>query len=119
MSDIIPIRRDAVGDCSCGGRNHEHAPDCWTRDKSPSIPDSHPEAFCQECGRRNVVWFAPSDIWNATMGGGQGILCPVCFIEAAESAGLFGPWIVAPGYSVQKIPGGEHSRGSVPTGEKK
>jgi hypothetical protein len=75
------------------------------------ISASHPEAFCQQCGRRNVVWFAPSDIWNATMGGGQGILCPVCFIEAAERAGLYGPWIVAPSYSVQQLDGGAQAKG--------
>lgn len=81
------------------------------RDPAPPDEPEHPEAFCQQCRRRNVVWFAPSDIWNATMGGGQGILCPVCFIEAAERAGLFGPWIVAPGHSVQKRSGGERVRG--------
>jgi hypothetical protein len=57
---------------------------------------SHPETFCQRCGRPNVVWFAPSPLWNKAVPDG-GILCPVCFIEAAEAAGIHASaWCVSP-----------------------
>lgn len=46
---------------------------------------SHPEDFCQECGRENPVWWVDNDIWNAVMGtpdnprGEGNIVCPSCF----------------------------------------
>ena len=58
---------------------------------------AHPEAYCQRCGGPNVVWFAPSELWNAVMGGPDGILCPMCFIYAAEAKGRDGAaWRIAP-----------------------
>jgi hypothetical protein len=55
----------------------------------------HPEAFCQECHRPNAAWFAPNEIWNA-VSPDDGILCPVCFIRKAESAGFTGAWKLQP-----------------------
>jgi hypothetical protein len=42
------------------------------------------EMPCQECGRRNPVWFASSPSWNLAVGGDAGreaggMLCPSCF----------------------------------------
>lgn len=58
---------------------------------------------CQDCRRANVIWFAPSAIWNLVMGGPDarddpgGIVCPPCFIVRAHRAGVHsGAWILAP-----------------------
>jgi DNA-directed RNA polymerase subunit RPC12/RpoP len=44
---------------------------------------------CQACGKRNPVWWANNDDWNALMPD-DGILCPSCYhsrwLEAAERA---------------------------------
>jgi hypothetical protein len=62
----------------------------------------HPEATCEECGRENVTWFAPSKLWNKVCRANRGstadpMLCPVCFIKRAEAAGYNGQtWKVAP-----------------------
>lgn len=49
---------------------------------------SHVEETCQRCGGPNPVWYAPDDIWNATVrtdGTDEwGILCPLCFALLAE-----------------------------------
>lgn len=55
-----------------------------------TIPTKHPEAKCEGCGRENVVWFAPSDLWNAVARRADGtdpMLCPVCFVKKAEAVG--------------------------------
>ena len=44
----------------------------------------HPEDKCQECGRDNITWFTPSELWNKVIGDSNGILCPVCFGKRAE-----------------------------------
>lgn len=58
------------------------------------------ESTCDECGRENVCWFAPSEIWNAAArdkDGSDPMLCPVCFIKRAERAGFNGAaWRIAP-----------------------
>lgn len=63
-------------------------------------PDAHPEDFCQECGRPNVTWFAPSPVWNAVLDPSderESILCPVCFVQRAEKAGIRPPsWKLEP-----------------------
>ncbi len=46
--------------------------------------EAHPEDFCQECGRPNIVWFAPNELWNKIVGSSDGILCPTCFAKRAE-----------------------------------
>lgn len=62
-------------------------------------PD-HPEYLCERCHGLNVVWFAPSQIWNQAHGEFD-ILCPVCFVSLAEAAGIKPTaWQIAPeGYS--------------------
>lgn len=39
---------------------------------------------CQQCGRRNPIWWADTATWNLIVGGDAsreagGILCPTCF----------------------------------------
>lgn len=49
---------------------------------------AHPEDFCQRCGARNTVWFAPNDLWNKVMGGGDiDIVCPECFRKLCREMG--------------------------------
>lgn len=50
-------------------------------------PDFHPEDFCGRCGRRNPVWWTPSDVWNEATGPERElILCPSCFAVDHEAA---------------------------------
>jgi hypothetical protein len=49
---------------------------------------SHPEAFCVECGKENITWYADNDLWNKVMPDDGGILCPQCFAKKAEVKGL-------------------------------
>ena len=62
------------------------------------LSDEHPEDFCQRCGRSNIVWFAPNNLWNKVVrvNNHPGILCPVCFVELAEALGIREVWKVAP-----------------------
>lgn len=61
---------------------------------------NHPEATCRRCGGRNIAWSAPSPLWNAVMRGGSingpwqwdEIVCPICFAELAEAAGIANVW---------------------------
>lgn len=70
--------------------------------------ETHPEDACGKCGGPNVVWFAPSKIWNATYrkpGAVEiGIVCPVCFVKDANASGFDGAWRVAP----EDWTGGDH-----------
>ncbi len=63
------------------------------------------EMVCNRCKRRHhVVWFAPSDVWNAVMRGGDranedefGFCCPECFMRLAEDRGVVTTgWLVTP-----------------------
>lgn len=70
---------------------------------APVVDNRHPEDFCQKCKRPNVVWFAPSPLWNAAVRAANEpeILCPVCFIQLAEAIGVSTAWFVAPeGYKL-------------------
>ncbi len=61
------------------------------------IEAGHPEARCERCGGPNCVWFAPSVLWNAVVRESDQrdpMLCPLCFIAAAEAKGHRGPWEV-------------------------
>jgi len=74
---------------------------------APQAAESHPEDYCHKCGGPNVVWFAPSPIWNKAVRekGEKEILCPVCFIKLAESAGFDQKaWKVAP-EEMEKVDG--------------
>lgn len=69
--------------------------------------ERHPEDFCEQCQRPNVVWFAPSPLWNKVVRERKlpEILCPVCFIQVAEDAGVrLGAWRVAPEDYADDIP---------------
>lgn len=67
------------------------------------MASEEPKFFCDDCGVRNPVWFAPSEIWNHVMGGPEakddpgGTLCPVCFIKRAEAVGYVPTaWVLSP-----------------------
>lgn len=76
--------------------NHGHVP---FKD-----PVSHPEANCARCMGPNIVWTAPSPLWNEVMRGGDingderhaGIVCPTCFAVLAEKAGVADRWRLWP-----------------------
>lgn len=70
-----------------GGRNRENL-----------VKDAHPEDFCHKCGQPNIVWFAPNELWNKSVRAANEpeILCPVCFVQLAEAAGVNAVWEVAP-----------------------
>lgn len=46
----------------------------------------HPEETCQKCDNCNVIWSAPSELWNELYPD-EGIVCPQCFAETAEKNG--------------------------------
>lgn len=56
------------------------------------------ESYCHKCLRPNPIWSAPSPLWNEVMRGGgmtnedmyDGVVCPPCFAELAEKAGITG-----------------------------
>lgn len=58
------------------------------------------ETYCHLCLGPNIVWCAPSPLWNEVMRGGDidapdlhdGIVCPVCFGTIAEKAGIAFRW---------------------------
>lgn len=60
----------------------------------------HPETVCRRCGGPNVVWHAPSPLWNAVMRGGSidgpqefgELICPTCFAVLAEERGIATDW---------------------------
>lgn len=60
------------------------------------------EDQCQRCFGPNIVWSAPSPLWNEVMRGGDingteqyaGIVCPTCFIVLAEARGIATHWRV-------------------------
>lgn len=60
----------------------------------------HPEDTCTRCLGPNISWAAPSPLWNQVMRGGdisgqeihEGIVCPVCFADLAEQAGIASLW---------------------------
>jgi hypothetical protein len=63
------------------------------------------EMVCDRCKRRHgVVWFAPSDVWNAVMREGDrgkpdefSFCCPICFIQLADERGIKSTgWCVSP-----------------------
>ena len=44
------------------------------------------ESVCERCKGVNVVWFVNSELWNK-YAKDHDIICPLCFIELAESQG--------------------------------
>lgn len=66
------------------------------------MADDRPEETCRRCGGANVIWCAPSPLWNAVMRGGSidgpwefnELICPACFITLAEERGIAGEFVV-------------------------
>jgi hypothetical protein len=56
----------------------------------------HPEDWCQRCCGRNVLWFAPDELWNRYHGR-YNILCPDCFMFMAKLDGFDPVWELRPG----------------------
>lgn len=62
------------------------------------------ESFCHRCGGPNVIWSAPSPLWNFVMRDDDidgewkwnEIICPMCFVGLAEQKGVKGNWNFAP-----------------------
>lgn len=88
--------------CGCRvWRDHVNCVHRLDTDRTPDVgtPD-HPEALCRRCGGPNVVWVAPSPLWNAVMRGGSingdddpaGIVCPTCFAVLAQERGVAELW---------------------------
>lgn len=58
------------------------------------------DEFCRRCGGENVIWAAPSPLWNKVMRGNEinaeddpaGIVCIRCFVVLAEERGVRGQW---------------------------
>lgn len=55
----------------------------------------HPERKCQRCHGQNVVWCAPSPLWNEVMRGDDinapdryEVVCPTCFAVLANEQGV-------------------------------
>jgi hypothetical protein len=56
----------------------------------------HPEDYCHRCGGPNIIWYAPSPLWNEVMRGGDisgrskwsEIICPTCFCILTQEAGI-------------------------------
>lgn len=57
---------------------------------------------CDRCGRTNVVWHAPSPLWNAVMRGGSingnplynDMVCLACFADIAEENHVADGWVL-------------------------
>ena len=72
----------------------------WTDQHCDCEDEPDIEATCHRCGGANVVWSAPSPLWNAVMRGGSisgqdecdGIVCPTCFAQLAEAEDLAQRW---------------------------
>lgn len=64
-----------------------------------ACPVAHTED-CYRCGGPNVVWYAPSPLWNLVMRGNDingeplhhDLVCVTCFVVLAAEAGVRGSW---------------------------
>jgi hypothetical protein len=74
-------------------RERQVTPEEIRQQRESNWPDFHPERYCHSCGRRNIwSWHVDSELWNKAIGNPDGILCPVCFVDSAEKAGIAGHW---------------------------
>lgn len=87
----------------CEGEGHRTRPASPEASPSLGMGEAHGDRKCDACHRDNPVWFAPSPLWNLVIGGPEatddpgGVLCPICFIEKEEAAGIMpatGAWLV-------------------------
>lgn len=46
------------------------------------------DLICQKCGSKNPAWYADNDLFNKVNGSPDGVLCPMCFQELADSKGI-------------------------------
>lgn len=80
----------------CEGCDHLSGSFC------PECPIS--ESRCSRCGGPNIVWVAPSPLWNAVMRSNDignadiydGIVCPTCFAILAEEKNIASGWRLSP-----------------------
>lgn len=80
----------------------------WKEKMLSPATDQHPEDGCEDCSGRNVVWFAPNEIWNKVCrpngeNAADPMLCPRCFILRA--AGIAAAWSVMPNSEVSGLKG--------------
>ena len=48
-----------------------------------------PGEWCGRCDRRNIAaWAVINDLWDAVVKGRWNVLCPTCFDEEAQAAGV-------------------------------
>ncbi len=60
---------------------------------------NHPEAVCNRCGCPNIVWHVENTLWNRVHKN-YSILCPICFVQLAESIGVIPPsWLLIPKFN--------------------
>ncbi len=66
------------------------------------IEPNHPESTCDDCGGHNVIWFAPSPIWNMVVrdklapDAPDPMLCPSCFMLRADKVSGVKTWMILP-----------------------
>lgn len=51
------------------------------------VDKTHPEDYCNDCNNKNVIWYAPNELWNKLCKREE-IICPFCFQERAKKAGI-------------------------------
>lgn len=104
MSEYICSRCRCPMDCPPGlDYCNECAQSIVASIRKITTQQTHPEDVCYDCGGPNVVWFAPSQLWNLVVrqsirnqGGADPMLCPRCFILRADAEGVNLVWCVSP-----------------------
>ena len=65
------------------------------------VAAGHLEEFCDDCGGKNVVWYAPNSLWNEVVRrvetGPDPMLCPRCFALRVQASGRDVIWKFEPG----------------------
>jgi hypothetical protein len=87
-----------IGECSFPASAHDDRNTQSLCIKEPLV-DARP---CMDCGKPNLVWFAPNNIWNQVFPDRVGLVCPNCFIERAERSGLKHAWLLTPETGVEE-----------------
>ena len=90
------IRRatDRIAELEAENERYFHA--ATQPDPTQDLKDPKGGEDCKRCGRSNVVWFAPSPLWNAVIRGGSidgepkfdDLVCAACFMQLAEEQGI-------------------------------
>lgn len=58
-------------------------------DRTPELRGDWPGEVCKRCCRRNVIGFnLPDEVWQAVVRDRWNVLCPTCFDEEAQLAGV-------------------------------